>query len=130
MMRQYEIYAGMGGGFGGAQLHGIYEFSSAQEAERYAYDLAFDEYQSYEGSHGILSRDEVYEDCLVSEWIEPGAQSETEIENIVDDAYLEQVESWIEWRAVPILTSKIDLADITDADWKDNSDDADCYCDD
>lgn len=130
MMRQYEIYAGMGGGFGGAQLHGIYEFSSAQEAERYAYDLAFDEYQSYEGSHGILSRDEVYEDCLISEWIEPGAQSETEIEGIVDDAYLELVESWIEWRAVPILTSKIDLADTTDADWKDNSDDADCYCDD
>lgn len=130
MMRKYEIYAGMGGRFGGAQYHGIYEFSSAQEAERYAYDLAFDEYQSYEGSHGILSWDEVYEDCLVSEWIEPGAQSEAEIEGIVDDAYLELVESWIEWRAVPILTSKIDFADITDADWKDNSDDADCYCDD
>lgn len=130
MMRKYEIYAGMGGGFGGAQYHGIYEFSSAQEAERYAYDLAFDEYRSYEGSHGILSWDEVYEDCLVSEWIEPGTQSKTEIEGIVDDAYLELVESWIEWRAVPILTSKIDLADITDADWKDNSDDADCYCDD
>lgn len=55
MMQKYEIYAGMGGGFGGAQLRGIYEFSSTQEAERYAYGLAFDEYQSYEGSHGILS---------------------------------------------------------------------------
>lgn len=128
MMQKYEIYAGMGGGFGGAQLHGIYEFSSAQEAERYAYDLAFDEYQSYEGSHGILSWDEVYEDCLASEWIEPGAQSEAEIECIVDDAYLEQVESWIEWRAIPILSSTKDLADTTDADWYISDDDVDCYC--
>jgi hypothetical protein len=129
MMQKYEIYAGMGGGFGGAQLHGIYEFSSAQEAERYAYDLAFDEYQSYEGSHGILSWDEVYEDCLASEWIEPGAQSEAEIECIVDDAYLEQVESWIEWKAVPVIDT-IDYIDTTDADWQDLSDDVDCYCDD
>lgn len=129
MMQKYEIYAGMGGGFGGAQLHGVYEFSSAQEAERYAYDLAFDEYQSYEGSHGILSWDEVYEDCLASEWIEPGAQSEAEIECIVDDAYLEQVESWIEWKAVPVIDT-IDYIDTTDADWQDLSDDVDCYCDD
>jgi hypothetical protein len=128
-MTKYEIYAGMGGGFGGAQLHGVYEFSSAQEAERYAYDLAFDEYQSYEGSHGILSWDEVYEDCLASEWIEPGAQSEAEIECIVDDAYLEQVESWIEWKAVPVIDT-IDYIDTTDADWQDLSDDVDCYCDD
>jgi hypothetical protein len=128
-MTKYEIYAGMGGGFGGAQLHGVYEFSSAQEAERYAYDLAFDEYQSYEGSHGILNWDEVYEDCLASEWIEPGAQSEAEIECIVDDAYLEQVESWIEWKAVPVIDA-IDYIDTTDADWQDFSDDVDCYCDD
>ena len=127
-MQKYEIYAGMGGGFGGAQLHGIYEFSSVQEAERYAYDLAFDEYQSYEGSHGILSWDEVYEDCLASEWIEPGAQSETEIEGIVDDAYLELVEGWIEWRAIPILSSTKDFVDTTDADWHMSDDDVDCYC--
>ena len=129
MMRKYEIYAGMGGGFGGAQYHGIYEFSTAKEAERYAYDLAWDEYQSYEGSHGILSRDEVYEDCLASEWIEPGAQSEAEIDCIVDEAYLEQVESWIEWKAVPVAET-VDYADTTDADWvPDSDDDADCFCD-
>lgn len=126
-MRKYEIFAGMGGGFGGAQSHGIYEFRNFREAERYAYGLAFDEYQSYEGSHGILNREEVYEDCLASEWIDPEAQSEVEIDNIVDEAYIEAVEGWIEWRVVPI-SDTTDLADTTDADWVDGSDDADCYC--
>ena len=127
-MKKYEIFAGMGGGFGGAMSHGIYEFRNLREAEQYAYNLAFDEYQSYEGSHGILSWEDVYEDLLASEWIDPDAESGADIDIAVDDAYLEAVEGWIEWRAVPIPDT-IDYADTTDADWTDGSDDADCFCD-
>lgn len=128
-MTKYAIFAGLGGEFGGAQYCGDYEFSTAEEADHYAYDLAWEEYESYAGSHGILSRDEVYEDCLASEQIEPGAQSELEIECIAEDAYLEQVESWIVWKAIPVVDA-IDYADITDADWMpDSDDDADCLCD-
>lgn len=115
-MFKYKIYAGLGGSFGGAKCHGSYEFPSLKEAERYAYDLAWEEYQSYEGSHGILSWDDVYENCLASEWIEPEAQSEAEIASIVDDAYLEEVESWIQWRAI-LITNSIGLTDTTDSDW-------------
>ena len=129
MAQFYRIYAGLGGGFGGAEYHGTYEFSSQEEAERYAYDLAWDEYESYGGYHGLDDRDAVYENCLASEVIEPGAQSEAEIDIIVDEYYIEQVESWIEWRVEPVQSS-IDFADTTDADWHDISDNADDYCDD
>ena len=127
-MTKYAIFAGLGGGFGGAQYYGVYEFISKEEAERYAYDLAFDEYQSYEGCHGILSYEDVYEDLLASEWIEPGAQSDAEIDSIVEEHYIEEVEGWIEYKAIPVADA-IDYADTTDADWSDHSDDADCFCD-
>lgn len=128
-MAKYKIYAGLGGGFGGAQYHGTYDFSSQEEADRYAYDLAWEEYESYGGMHGLSSWDDVYQECLESEWIEPGAQSDGEIEDVVDAAYIEQVESWITWYAKPAV-SKIETDSDCDEDEDYNDDDADCYCDD
>ena len=95
---------------------------SQDEADKFAYDLAVEEYESYGGNHELLDWDGVYKDLLESEWIEPGAQSEAEIEGIVDDAYIEQVESWIEYKAVPVPFDRICDSDCDD--------DADCYTDD
>ena len=125
-MAKYRLYAGLNGSFGGAVYQGTEEFKSQQEAEWRAYDIAWEEYESYGGNHGLLDRDGVYEDLLESEWIEPGAQSEEEIERMVDDHYREQVEGWIVYKAVLVSDSDTDL---DDDEWYDD-DDADCYCDD
>ena len=124
-MAKYRIYAGLNGGFGGMVYQGTRDFASDQEAEWYAYDIAWEEYESYGGNHGLLDRDAVYEDLLESEMIDPHSQSEAEIDQIVDDAYREQVESWIRYKAVLV-------SDSNSSDWGEDEeyddDDADCYC--
>ena len=128
-MAKYRLYAGLSGGFGGAVYQGTFECKSQQEAEWQAYDIAWEEYESYGGNHGLLDRDAVYEDLLESEWIEPGAQSEEEIERMVDDHYREQVEGWIEYKAVLVSATDPDY-DGCDDDYCHDDDDADCYCND
>lgn len=93
-MPKYEIYAGMGGGFGGAVFQCIEEFDSIVEADKYAYSLAFEEYTSYEGSHGILSWDDCREDLIDSY---PDMEIDDED---VDAHYQEEIESWIEYYVI------------------------------
>lgn len=126
-MAKYRLYAGLGGGFPGLVYQGTYEFKSQQEAEWRAYDLAWEEYESYGGNHGLLDWDACYEDLLESEWIDPHSQSQEEIERMVDDHYREQVEGWIVYKAV-LVSASID-SDCDDDDAY-NDDDADCYCED
>lgn len=52
---KYKIYAGLSGGFGGATYQKTEDYSSMDEALEDAYALAVEEYQSYEGCHGIMS---------------------------------------------------------------------------
>lgn len=95
-MPKYEIYSGMGGGFGGAVFQCIEEFNSIVEADEYAYNLAVEEYQSYEGSHGILSWDDCREDLIDSY---PDMEIDDED---VDAHYQEEIESWIEYYVIPV----------------------------
>lgn len=62
----FEIYAGLSGGFGGASHQETDEFNSEEEALEYAYHLAIEEYQSYEGCHGILDWLDCREDLIKS----------------------------------------------------------------
>jgi hypothetical protein len=50
---KYNIYAGLGGTLGGAQYRGTGEFENFDDAEDYAYRIAVEDYESYEGYHGI-----------------------------------------------------------------------------
>lgn len=92
-MTNYRIYAGLGGSFGGANPHGIYEFETLDEAEAYAYGLAVEEYESYAGANGLLSWDECKEDLIESFPDEEWTDAE------VNEHYLEEVESWITYWA-------------------------------
>jgi intein/homing endonuclease len=83
----YDLYAGMGGGFGGATYQTTEEFATKQDAENEAYLLAREIYESYEGSNGILS----WDDCLAILEEEYGEVYDDE----VHDYYLNEVESWI-----------------------------------
>ena len=97
-MPKFELFAGLGGGFGGAQSHGIYECADAQEADKDAYNLAFDEYESYGGCHGLDDEDTVLQDLADSFY--DGDTSQVTADEL-HEAYIEQVESWIEWYAEP-----------------------------
>jgi hypothetical protein len=55
---KYRIYAGV---FDETD-HGVDEFNSEDEAYDYARQLVYDEYESYEGLHGIRTIDEIMED--------------------------------------------------------------------
>lgn len=99
-MSRFYLYAGLSGGFGGAHYNQSIEAEDIDEACKFAYDLAVEEYQSYEGCHGIMSWDDCYEDAVESNFIDKETMTEKEINEYIDDMYQDQIESWIEYYAV------------------------------
>ena len=90
-MQKYNIYAGLGGSFGGATYRGTGDFKSHADAENEAYQLAVEEYESYSGCHGLLSWGDVaYENEL----------DDTEDSAEIDELYIEEMESWLDYYAV------------------------------
>ena len=95
-MKFYEIYAGLSGGFGGAQYQCTEQFECIEDAEERAYWLARDEYESKAGLHGLES----YEDALNEAKEQEGDNcSEVELRELADEIYNEYIESWIEYYA-------------------------------
>lgn len=92
---KFKIYAGLGGGFGGAHYICTKDYESEEEAMKDAYQLAVEEYQSYEGMHGVLSWEDCKED-LQDSWPETFIDDE-----MVDDHYAEEIESWIDYFVEP-----------------------------
>ena len=123
-MPNYRIYAGLGGGFGGASFEGIYEYRNQEEAERAAYVMAAEEYESYAGMHGLLDYDGIREDLEESGFID--TIDENEIDDMVDNAYMEYMESWLDYRAEEVTDDGDCGPDIDHDDY--NDDDSDCYC--
>jgi len=80
----WKIFAGLGGGFGGASELEILENVTREEAESYAYQLAIDEYESYAGSNGLRDIDEIMEEDGVDE-------------NEAEQTYNEERESWLDY---------------------------------
>lgn len=89
-MALYNLYAGMGGGFGGATFQLQDEFDTHDAAIDYARVLAVEDYEGYAGCHGILSWDEVKDELC----------DENCSDQDVDDLYNEEIEGWIEYWAV------------------------------
>lgn len=58
-MAQYKVYAGLGGGFGGAKYIETVEAANEEEAADTAYEYAVEEYENYEGLHGLASYGDV-----------------------------------------------------------------------
>lgn len=92
-MKSYNIYAGLSGGYGGADYQYTAKFSSADEAETMARMEAMDIYCSYEGSNGLLSWEDVRN--------EYDSEGYTITDADVDAYYLEEIESWMEYYAIP-----------------------------
>lgn len=90
-MKKFRVFAGMGGGFGGAKNYGVYEFKNAEEAEHYAYEMAVQEYQSYEGYHGIISWGDIVDNP------EEFGLEEDYTEDDINEIYNEEIDSWISY---------------------------------
>jgi len=80
-MSKYKITYGLGGSFG--ENEEIVEFPNADMALKEAYYLAIQEYESYEGLHGIRSLSNIMEDEDCSEE-EAQIIYEDEIESVID----------------------------------------------
>ena len=99
-MERFHLYASLGGGFGGAHYCQTVEVENIDEACQAAYELAVEEYQSYEGCHGIMNWGDCYEDAVESGFIDEESMTENEIHEYIDDLYQEEIESWIEYYAI------------------------------
>jgi hypothetical protein len=77
---------------------------SLEDAEKEAYQLAVDNYESYAGYHGIPSIEEVAEDMFEVPFDEltEGEVYDVEIE------YYQQMESWLDYSATEITKEEYD----------------------
>jgi hypothetical protein len=124
ILAKFKIYAGLGGGFGGAQFQGIWEFADKNEAESQAYDLAYEEYESYGGYHGLYTWESMREEIADYEY---GGDIDAVPNDEVDLRYNEDIESWLTYYVKEVPD---DFPDDWDEDDDDYDNDADCYCDD
>lgn len=88
---KYRIFAGLGGGFGGANEEGEYEFKDEEAALEYAYERACEAYDMYAGLHGLRSvADIMEEDDCDGEYAE--------------DVYNEERENWLDYYVEEVKT--------------------------
>ena len=88
-MPRFKIYAGLGGGFGGALFQYEFDCIDSEYADEVAYEEACAQYEGYEGAEGIRSVDDIMEQDDVTE--------EAALE-----AWNEERESWLDYRAEEI----------------------------
>lgn len=90
-MNWYRLYVSSVGG--GTVCEGPLEFSSKDIATQAAYDMAVEDYESFEGYHGIPDVGDIVEDK------EGYNLSEDASEDECWEAYYEQRESWLSYWA-------------------------------
>jgi hypothetical protein len=90
-MNWYRLYIDSVGG--GVVCEGPFEFSSKDIATQAAYDMAIEDYESFEGYHGIPDIGDIMEDK------EGYNLSEDASEDECWEVYYEQRESWLSYWA-------------------------------
>ena len=90
---KWAIFAGLGGGFGGANFTGEIFTGTREQAENRAYGAAQEEYDSYEGLHGLRDVQMIMDEDGVDE---------EEAEQIRND----EMESWLDYWVEPYNPSK------------------------
>lgn len=98
---KFNIYAGLGGGFGGGHYCETDFFDSKEEAENRARELAIEDYESYDGLHGLTDRHEAEEEFREQCNLEEDEEISDELQPDLEAYYMEVVEGWITYWAVP-----------------------------
>ena len=96
-MNWYRLYVSSVGG--GTVCEGPLEFSSKEIATQAAYDMAVEDYESFEGLHGIPDVGDIMEDK------EGYNLSEDASEDECWEVYYEQRESWLNYWVEEALDS-------------------------
>lgn len=123
-MPKFKIYAGLSGGFGGAHFCEVYECGSRAEAEMYAREVAVEEYESYGGYHGLYTWDSMRQEIADDEY--DGDIEKVDPED-VDMRLMEEVESWLTYKVIPVQDDfPFEWSEEDDDDCEDD-DDADCF---
>lgn len=90
------IFALFAGSCNEPTVYDIADFESVKEATEAAYDCAIEDYQSYEGLHGLPDR------AMIMENPEEYGLSEDYLESELEDTYMDAIESWIQYSAQEI----------------------------
>lgn len=110
-MKQYNIYAGLNGSFGGASYQYTTLADSIEEAEHEAFEAARDEFESMAGLHGLVD-----EEACIEEYCQDNGLRRDELDEddlaIIDETYVDERESWIDYRAVLTEEDDIDKDDL------------------
>jgi hypothetical protein len=85
----YIVGYGLGGGFGGERYFEVIQSDSLENAEKYAWESACDEYENYVGNYGLRDISEIME--------EDGIEDEDEALEV----YNEERENWLSYSAKP-----------------------------
>lgn len=107
-LREYNIYAGLGGGYGGAKYQYTSLFESEEEAANESYYVAREEYTTYEGMRGLEDFSDAIEEARS---MNPDLDDE-ELESIAEEIYNSYVEDWIEYYVVPTDEDSLDEEDL------------------
>lgn len=100
-MKEYNIYAGLGGSFGGAKYLYTTLCENEDEAVNEAYQAACEEYENYAGFEGLPSYGDA-RDAAIEEY-----STEEPDDDIVEEVYTRFVEDWIDYYCV--LTEDDDI---------------------
>ena len=87
-MELFIINYGLGGGFGCANNYEVIQTADLEDAEKWAFETACEDYDNYAGMYGLRSESQIMEE---DECDEEEARY----------TYEEEREGWIEYSAVP-----------------------------
>ena len=110
-MKQYNIYAGLNGSFGGAFYQYTILADSFEGAEHEAFEAACDEFESIAGLHGLMNEEACIEEYCQDNGLERNELDEEDLA-IIDETYLEERESWFDYKAVLTEEDDIDKDDL------------------
>lgn len=111
-MEFYNIYAGLGGGFGGCNYQYTAKFMNLDEAVNEAYLEAREIYESYEGRNGIQSWDDFKEDYMEQENIFFEEDLTDEDRENISDMYVNEVEGWLAYKAVHVNDDDLEINEL------------------
>ena len=98
-MEKYNIYAGLGGSFGGAEFQYTGEFESFEDAMIEARNIAVQEYESYAGmADGVRDWVDVAEEYCEIHGI--ADEIEDYDMDMINELYDDEVESWIDYYVI------------------------------